>query len=111
MKRSYHTRLLLDVFRVYEAAEGLILLSCSLPLTTIPVKNLVKPVSPVVVDSDSKALQHTDVTAGASIVLDVDGLMARFPMLQKGECRLVYRRRKIRRSEQVSVVDGDSGAG
>ncbi|KAJ0568064.1 hypothetical protein HanIR_Chr06g0291881 [Helianthus annuus] len=96
---------------VYEAAEGLVLLSRSPPLTTIPVKNLVKPASPAVVDSDCKVLQYTDVTAGAIIVLDVDGLMARFPMLQKGECRLVYRRRKIRWSEQVSVVDGDSGAG
>ncbi|MFS7965825.1 hypothetical protein Hanom_Chr09g00766711 [Helianthus anomalus] len=110
MKRSYHTRLLLDALRVYDAAEGLVLLSRSPPLTIVPVKKLVKPSSPAVVDSDCKVLQHTAVTAGADTALDVDGLMARFPMLQRGECRFVYRRRKIRRGGVVSIVDDGSGA-
>ncbi|MFS7959921.1 hypothetical protein Hanom_Chr08g00696801 [Helianthus anomalus] len=110
MKRSYHTRLLLDALRVYDVAEGLVLLSRSPPLTIAPVKKLIKPVSPAVVDSDCKVPQHSDVTAGVDFVLDVDGLMTRFPMLQRGGCRLVYRRRRIRRSGQVSTVDDGSGA-
>ena len=104
MKRSYHTRFLLDALRVYDAAEGLVLLSRSPPLIIAPVKKLIDPVPPVVADSECKISHHTNVSAGAGIVLDVDGLMIQFPMLQRGGYRLVYRRRRIRRSRQVSTV-------
>ncbi|MFS8007450.1 hypothetical protein Hanom_Chr14g01261141 [Helianthus anomalus] len=87
------------------------LLSCSPPLISIMAKNPVEPVSPVRVGSGCKVLQHKGVTDDGSTVLDADGLIARFPMLQKGGCQLVYQRRKTRRCGQVPVVDDDSDAG
>ncbi|MFS7913627.1 hypothetical protein Hanom_Chr02g00143911 [Helianthus anomalus] len=111
MKRSYHTRLLLDVLRVYEAAEGLVLLSRLPPCVAALEKDLIQPAFPVAVDSVCKVPQRTGVADDVRIVLDADSLIARFPMLRKKECQLVYRRRKSRRCEQVSVVDEGSGAG
>ncbi|MFS7896374.1 hypothetical protein Hanom_Chr00s004579g01723721 [Helianthus anomalus] len=92
-RHSFRTRRLLDILRIYEAAEDLLLLADSPPLWLPETKSRSILFLPQLVDA-----------------LSVDNLMARFPMIQKGGCQLVYHRRKSRRSGQVPVADDELAA-
>ncbi|MFS7996612.1 hypothetical protein Hanom_Chr12g01131941 [Helianthus anomalus] len=104
-KRSFHTRRLLDILRVYEAAEGLLLLAGSPPLVAIRERESFNSDSLMVAGSDGKALRQQGVVDEKVGVLSADDLMSHFPMIRKGACQLVYCRRKNRCGDQVPIVD------
>ncbi|MFS7949992.1 hypothetical protein Hanom_Chr06g00578111 [Helianthus anomalus] len=87
MKRSYRTRRLLDILRIYEAAEGLVLLAGAPPLTANEEKGPCNLDSLTVVGPDYKAPRQKGVVDEKVGVLSADDLMSRFPMLRKGGCQ------------------------
>ncbi|MFS7955957.1 hypothetical protein Hanom_Chr07g00648871 [Helianthus anomalus] len=109
-KRSFRTRQLLDILRVYEAAEGLLLLAGSPPLVADGEGEPFNSVSLMVAGSDCKALRKKGVVDEKVGVLSANDLMSRFLMIRKGGCQLVYCRRKNRRDDQVPIVDDGPAA-
>ncbi|MFS7997489.1 hypothetical protein Hanom_Chr12g01142391 [Helianthus anomalus] len=104
-KHSFRSRRLLDILRICEAAEGLLLLADSPPLVVAGNEKPCSSVPSTVVGSDFEVYRSKDVVDERVDALSVDDLMARFPMIRKGGCQLVYHRRKSRRSGRVPVAD------
>ncbi|MFS8007607.1 hypothetical protein Hanom_Chr14g01263021 [Helianthus anomalus] len=110
-KRSLRSRRPLEVLRVREAAVGLLLLANSPSLVLKEKEKPFNAASSVIACSDYDVRRQKDVVDEGISVLDADGLTARFPMIRKGGCQLVYHRRKNRRCGQVPIVDDDPDAG
>ncbi|MFS7979054.1 hypothetical protein Hanom_Chr10g00922861 [Helianthus anomalus] len=110
-KRSLRSRRPLEVLRVYEVAAGLLLLANSPSLVFDEEEKPFNAAFLVVVGSDCDVRRQKGVVDEGISVLDADVLTARFPMVRKGGCQLVYQRRKNRRCEQVPIVDDDPDAG
>ncbi|MFS7994821.1 hypothetical protein Hanom_Chr12g01110631 [Helianthus anomalus] len=104
-KHSFRTQRLLDILMIYEAAKGLLLLVDSPPLVVTENGKPFNFVPSTVVGSDFEADRPKDVVDERVDALSADDLMARFLMIRKGGCQLVYHRRKSRRSGQVPVAD------
>ncbi|MFS7967923.1 hypothetical protein Hanom_Chr09g00791571 [Helianthus anomalus] len=95
VKGSVRTRRLLDILRLYEAAESLLLLASSPPLMA-KEKEPAIPDSSTIVGSARKVFQEEGVVDEEVGMLSVERLMSRFLMIQRGGCQLVYPRRKKR---------------
>ncbi|MFS7954868.1 hypothetical protein Hanom_Chr07g00635721 [Helianthus anomalus] len=114
-KRSSHSRILLEVLRVYEAAGGLLLLAGSSskevtgdeePSGSVPYKS---------VDMGCGFPLFRDANDEGVIRLSADALMQHFPVNRKSQCLIMYRRRRNRccfvppAGNQVTVAaDGDN---
>ncbi|MFS7989239.1 hypothetical protein Hanom_Chr11g01044371 [Helianthus anomalus] len=109
-KSSFRTRRPLDIFRMYDAAEGLLLLSDSPPLMAIEEEKPLNLIPSMVVSSDRKVHRPTGTVDKKIDVLSVEDLMTRFLMIRKGGCQLVYCCRKNLRGDQVPVVDDGPAA-
>ncbi|KAJ0618297.1 hypothetical protein HanLR1_Chr02g0049331 [Helianthus annuus] len=101
--RSPRTRRLLDVLNMFEAAESLLLLASSPPLSVIGAGKLISSVHPSLTGV-SFELCPPEIEEETG-VLSAEALMARFPMLQPGGCKLVYRRRQNCRVGHVTTAD------
>ncbi|MFS7944772.1 hypothetical protein Hanom_Chr06g00516231 [Helianthus anomalus] len=86
---SFRTRRLLDILRIYDAAEGLLLLADSSPLMAIGEEKPLDLVPSMVVSFDSKVHRPKGTVYKKIDVLSVEDLMTRFPMIRKGGCQLV----------------------
>ncbi|MFS7919634.1 hypothetical protein Hanom_Chr03g00214991 [Helianthus anomalus] len=104
-RHSFRTWRLLDVLKIYKAVEGLLLLASSPPPMDTGNEKPFSFVPSMVAGSDCKACWPKDIVDERVDVLSADDLMTHFPMIRKGGCQLVYRRRKNRRADQVPVVD------
>ncbi|MFS7997490.1 hypothetical protein Hanom_Chr12g01142401 [Helianthus anomalus] len=83
VKHSFRTRRLLDILRIYEAAEGLLLLANSPPLVVAGNEKPCSSVPSTVVGSDFDVYRSKDVVDERVDALSADDLMARFLMIGK----------------------------
>ncbi|MFS7989244.1 hypothetical protein Hanom_Chr11g01044421 [Helianthus anomalus] len=109
-KSSFRTRRPLDILRIYDAAEGLLLLANSPPLMAIGEEKPLDLVPSMVVSSNHKDHRPKGTVDKKIDVLSVEDLMTRFLMIRKGGCQLVYCCRKNLRGDQVPVVDDGPAA-
>ncbi|MFS7986158.1 hypothetical protein Hanom_Chr11g01007111 [Helianthus anomalus] len=111
-RQSSRSRRLLEILRVYEAAEGLLLLANLPPLEVTGNEEPPSSAFHAPVGSGYESRRPGDTSDEGDILLSADALMERFPANRRGGFLLVYRRRNIRRSssapgDQIAVAAGD----